>query len=269
MRRLVILGLIALLAGCEQTPTPFPVDIPTATTAVSAASAPQHIRYALAPNIAGTRQTDSAGDPRIEMIQLSDPINLETLGSQYDIIVTYGAYDDSVPSPTLINYALLINTTLSPLDDPKIAAVVRQVVNPASLTTGLDIPDVRIAEHETQSKAALQTALANAGWPDGFDLSFGHDSDLLALTEIHEQFGALNIRLGDQPLTNDFASYHLALVTWTTPSERSVWTDLLTSEDDLIELFGLPISYWAVPGLNVSFGPQGWPVVLLPTPEAN
>jgi hypothetical protein len=64
-------------------------------------------------------------------------------------------------------------------------------------------------------------------------------------------------------LNREFASYHLVLVTWTTQREREVWAALPASEAYMIELFGLPISYWAVPGLEVIFTPQGWPVPVL------
>jgi len=41
------------------------------------------------------------------------------------------------------------------------------------------------------------------------------------------------------------------------------------SEDLMIDLFALPVSYWAVPGLDIGFTLQGWPAVLTPTPADN
>ena len=205
----------------------------------------------------------TSSDLPLEITPLGEPVNLDDLGPRFDIIVAYGAYPDALPSPTLIHYALLINTALAPLDDPAVAQIIRQAADPAAFVVNLDIPQIQITPTETVSTAALQTALANAGWPDGFDLSFAHQGDLLAIETIRAHFQALNISLTSVPLDREFINYQLALVTWTSQTERDVWAGLLTSQADMIELFALPISYWTVPDLQVGFTSQGWPVPLL------
>ena len=258
MRRILIL-FGCLLAACQPTPTPFPVDIPTPATATPENSAPQPIHYAFTANTAGALANSEAYYPQAEITQLTEPVDLADLGSKYDIIITLGAYPDAVPSPTLLNYLLLINPALPPLNDTGLISIVTRSLNPEAMIQPLAIPDIRVTPRAAENVPVLLTEMANAGWPDGFELRLAHEN-ALGFDALYNHFATLNISLISVPFNTDLSQTNLLLVTWSSLHERNQWAELVDDSQFAIELFGIPISYWAVPELNVTFSSQGWPV---------
>ena len=53
--------------------------------------------------------------------------------------------------------------------------------------------------------------------------------------------------------------YQAALMIWTNPDERGKWVTQFGAAN-VIDLYSLPISYLAVPGFQITFTPDGWPL---------
>jgi hypothetical protein len=118
---------------------------------------------------------------------------------------------------------------------------------------------------ETAASDLLRQELANAGFPDGFDLTIGHTYTPGAL-QIAKQFDRIGLitrllLMDESELMAAFASgqLHLALIAWTTPESRQEWAAHF-GEENVIDLYALPISYLASPGLSITFTVNGWPL---------
>lgn len=260
-RRLLLALCCLLLAACEPEATPFPVDLPTPT---AVPPTPAVIRYALAANTANRVADMALLERAAHITPLTEPVNPAELGTAYDIIAAYGTYPDSTRSPVNITYTLLVNSTMPPLDE--VADSLLHSLDTVSLAAALNIPGVQPIAPETDSRPALPTIrsqLANAGWPDGFNLIVAHDQRL-GINALVTHFSRLNVTLNPIPLGDTFAGVHLALVTWTTTDERNTWLQWAGSGTQAIDLFTLPISYWAVPDLTITYSPQGWPIPARP-----
>lgn len=241
-------GLLA--AACEPEATPLPVILPTLSPAATITPAPneQPLRYALAPDVANFL---SAEDKRLIsadalIVPLDVPPTTDALGSEYDILVALSAFPESSEAPTPLRLVLRLNTTLAPLDDPEIAAIVRQAVNPETFASALGF-----APEQTGISPApemLRASLANAGYPDGFDLTLAADFTVGAET-IMQNLSALRLEVRLAAAGEDA---HLRLTSVPNPTESS---------GEIVELLTLPIYYRAVPGLDVKFTPAGFPII--------
>jgi hypothetical protein len=76
----------------------------------------------------------------------------------------------------------------------------------------------------------------------------------------------MNIEARALPMTNQqilaalsTGQVQLALISWLTPEERNTWTGQFGMEN-VIDLYVLPISYLALPGLTITQTPSGWPL---------
>jgi hypothetical protein len=107
--------------------------------------------------------------------------------------------------------------------------------------------------------ASIRTSLANMGYPDGFQLSLAA-SPLLGLGTIIEQLNANNISVqvieADSLIEN---RAHLLLALWTDEAERDEWVSQM-GEANVIEIYGLPISYLVKDGIQIEFSENGWPL---------
>lgn len=262
MSRYLLLALCCLLvAACEAEATPFPVDLPTPPTAPPT---PAVIRYALAANTTNTVADMTLLERSATITQLTEPVNPAELGTTYDLIAAYGIYPDTARSPASVTYTLLINTALPPLNE--VTNSLLQSLDTVSLTAALDIPGAQPIAPETDSRPTLpsiRATLANAGWPDGFNLIVAHDP-IPGAEALTVHFSRLNVILNPVPIPDTFARIHLALVTWTATDERDTWIQWAGPGAQAIDLFALPISYWAMPDLTITYSPQGWPVPARP-----
>jgi hypothetical protein len=252
--------LLACLSACQPEPTPFPVDIPTPATATPTPGAPAPIRYALAPNTLNAVADRDLIESSAQVTQLSEAVNLDSLGSQFDLIATYGSYPNATPSPSVITLSLRLNTSLAPLDDPTLADILLHSIDPAALAAQMEIPGVQAIPYEVTAQAALRADLANAGWPDGIDLSLAHEN-VIAVTALQTYWQGLNIHLNVFPLQDLRGPTHLTLFAWTTPEQRAAFAE---PNSGMIDLLTVPISYWAVPSLQIRYSPQGWPIATRP-----
>jgi hypothetical protein len=226
------------------------VILPTLSPAATITPAPneQPLRYALAPDVANFL---SAEDERLIsadalILPLDTPPTTDALGSDYDILVALSAFPESSEAPAPLRLVLRLNTALAPLNDPEIAEVVRQAVNPQAIASALGF-----APEQTEDAPApetLRARLANAGYPDGFDLTLAADFTAGAET-IMQNLSALRLEVR---LANAGENAHLTL----TSAPSSV-----ESSGEIVELLTPPIYYRAVPGLDVKFTPAGFPII--------
>ncbi len=260
--RVVCCGLlVACLSACQPEATPFPVDIPTPATASPTPGAPAPIRYALAPNTADSVADRGLLESSAQVTQLSEAVNLDDLGPQYDLIAAYGSYPDATPSPSLVTLSITVNTALSPLDNPALANIIQRSFDPAALAAISDISGVQPIMRDIVPLTVLRAELANAGWPDGLDLSMAYEN-LIAVNALQTQLQALNIHINSFPLSDLRGQTHLTVFAWTTPEQRTAVAQ--HHSGPVIDLLTVPISYWATPGLQISYSPQGWPIATRP-----
>jgi hypothetical protein len=256
MRFKIVWLILAILSACQPEATPFPVDIPTPATGTPTPGALAIIRYALAPNTLDSIADRELLEESAQVTQLSEAVNLDSLGTQYDLIAAYGTYPDATPSPSVVTLSLAINTALSPLDNPALNDFLQRSIDPAALV--IDISGVQSIPREPVSLTTLRSELANAGWPDGLDLSLAYEN-VIAVNALQTYWQALNIHINSFPLQDLSGPTHLTVFAWTTPEQRTNWA--AQYGDTVVDLLTVPISYWAVPGLPISYTPQGWPIV--------
>jgi hypothetical protein len=252
-------ALLLILCACEPEPTPLPSILPTAQPTEeadpNAMSAP--LRYGIADVLLAYMSDEERSliAAAAEIIPLADIPAQQELGERYGLIVVPGWQSDGTFTPAPLQISLLLDMSLAPLDDPALADVVRNAVHmPAayrllSPTPMLNTPEAPLGT-PTTAPEVLRGALANAGYPDGFDLTlstwFTPDSTLNIgvvpfLTTGLEQLYGIEVRLvpAGEPA-------HLTLTTLPTPNA--------------IVLYTIPVSYRAVDGLNITFTPSGFPI---------
>jgi len=257
---LSIAGLL-LLAGCEAAATPVVAVVQPTNTAEIIATLPPPIRYGLAANING--YLDERG--LLEETALVEFLPAGGLLAGYDLIATYGLFDDWQQSPTAHHFALILNTHLAPLDNPTIAQLIRRSVNTQALVnaTGIDGAQAAIVEHLPSE--TIKTELANAGFPDGFQLTFAA-MPVPATNNVINQLADSNLQTDrveanadniSNMLSNNRA--HLFLIRWVSEDEQQQWIQVV-GEENFIALYTLPISYQADASLTITFTSQGWPL---------
>lgn len=265
--------LLALLAACAPEPTPFPVDVPTAATPAYTTSAPNaaptaanpeasSLRYALASNTAGFVADLPLLEQAAQVITLGTPVNPADLGSRYDVIAAYGDLPGGQRSPIEHQVALVFNPALPPTHDSAVVAALKRAISPSDIANALDIPGAVPQATDVVAARTVREELANAGWPDGFDLELAA-ANAPGAAPIMAVMRAVNVavRAGDlSAVSSAFESgaAHLALIVWASPDDRAAW-ETRVGTANILPLYTLPISYLAVPGLNISYTPAGWP----------
>jgi hypothetical protein len=253
--------LLLLLAACKPEATPFPVDLPTRTPAGTSAppdatpAPPGTIRYGIIGDerTVGTDLAALRASAQVEFI--NPPLNPTDLGTRFDVIAGYGDLPGGSRSPVVTHAALLIRP-LPPLDNPKVADILRRAIDPNAVSAALNISGATAEPGQAVSASALRGELANAGWPDGFDLALA-DTGIPGAAALAGQLSGIGISIHPQPVSDALAAgIPLALVGWHTPEEQAA----LAKAGTLLNLYQLPISYLAVEGLNITFTPGGWPL---------
>src|SRR5512145_2156078 len=149
-RWLLAITIFLGLTACEPEPTPFPVDVPLAETAVltpppavtleATSAAPGVVRYALAANTTGLVADLPLLAASAQVETLTEPVNPADLGLRYDLIAAYGDLPGSARSPVMPHVALIINPAAPPLDNPELVAVIRRSLNPNEMLETLNLP---------------------------------------------------------------------------------------------------------------------------------
>jgi hypothetical protein len=199
------------------------------------------------------------------------PWSAETDPATFDIVTTYGTVDGWQQSPVSHQMQLLINASLSPLENARLREIVQESIDPVALTAGLPFSGVQTGNLTPVNPALLRTELANLGYPDGFRLTLAYtDSPGMAdtLTALRQQLINRNIETvplavapADVPDVLSQNRAHLVLAWMTQPEQVTQWaaSETVTS----VVLYTLPISYTAHDRLSVEFTSDGWP---LPNP---
>lgn len=235
-------------AACAPEPTPLPAILPTLPppTTISLTATPAPLRYAVAPDAlpflsAADRAAISAS---AAIVELTAPPNPADLGVQYDVIVTTGSLPDATAAPSEFQVSLLLDTTLAPLDDPQLAAALRRAIDPAAIARALGIPSAPADATPPQTTAALRTDLANAGYPDGFDVTLAANG-LPGADSIVQMLAAVGI----EARSVAGSPAHLTLTSAAPPADAST-----------LLLYRLPLYFRAVDSLSITFTPSGFPV---------
>jgi hypothetical protein len=248
--RAFLTALLLILCACEQEPTPLPSVLPTnvpPTPTVDAAATSVPLRYAVAPGVPFflTDADRSLISASAEIISLDAPPTDSDLGTLYDVIVSFNELSGGIVVPAPLQVNLLIDTTRPPLNDAALAALIPQIVDSdmAKMDRGLVFSTP--APSPTRVIPAILEALANVGYPDGFDLTLS--SPFAYETEV---------------LTKWLAVYgiEVRLVAAGEPAHHNVTNLPTPPSPNVITLYAFPISYRAVAGLNITFTPSGFPI---------
>jgi hypothetical protein len=177
----------------------------------------------------------------------------------YDIVAAYGLFEGWQVSPISQHLALVINPNLAPLDNETIRALIPQAIDSQALVSSLAINGMQGNGIAALPSARIRTGFANAGYPDGIQLTLAA-SPLLGLGTVREQLNASNISvqvIEADTLAENRAHFLLAL--WTGEAEREAWISQV-GESNVIELYSLPISYLVKDGIQIEFSENGWPL---------
>ncbi|HVU13976.1 MAG TPA: hypothetical protein VHD90_22010 [Phototrophicaceae bacterium] len=240
-------------AACQPQATPLPNILPTLPPATATSSpytaTPAPIRYAIAPDVLPylTDQNQSLISATAHIVKLDAPPHDDDLGTVYDLVVGLGDLPNGTRTPSPLQVDLVIDSSLPPLNNAKLVDLLRRALDPNEIAALLKLPGAS-AVTESPSDASVvawRNDLANAGYPDGFDVT------------LHASFIP-----GAQALTQLLSAYGIDVHELTNPGEAAQFT--LTSEPpqgaNAIPLYSIPISYRAVDGLKITFTPSGFPI---------
>jgi hypothetical protein len=254
--------LVGCLVACSPQATPFPVNsVATPTATVSAGvTAPAPLRYAIAANARDLVADLALIQQAAQIEQLTESFDPNDLGKRYDLVVGYGDLLGGARSPVLLHVFLGFDASQMPTDA---VPVLRRALDTQALVESLNLAGVIAVPLERVPRPRLQTELANAGWPDGFDLSPAVAS-APGSAQIQQQLQAIGIEVIFRQLPANFSPDEnskaaLILGAWKSPEERAGWAQRW-GEQNILDLYTVPISYVAMPGLKITFTPAGWPL---------
>jgi hypothetical protein len=244
VKRCLLLILSAwLLLACEADATPIAlVNEPTSEAATAIPTNPPDLRYGIFVNAEGF-VSDLAEIQSRASVEIFYDAGRYT---DYDIVAAYGVFEGWQLSPVQQQLILTINPNLAPMNDANIRALILQSIDSAALTERLAINGMQANNVTALSPSSIRTSLANMGYPDGLELSLA-SSPVPGLELLLNQFAASNIRI---QFVNAGNPAHLSLA-------------MLTAAETLentLELYSLPISYFAREGISVEFSENGWPL---------
>jgi hypothetical protein len=262
LSRAVIVLVALLLAACEPEATPMPVIVPTTPPPTQIAAAPQTLRYALTGESAAFVADLDAIAAAADLTILSQPLTDADFDGRYDIIAGIGDRPGWTRAPTAMQIVLILNPAVPPLDTPELAGALRSAFFPDELAAALAIPGAEAAAVNTASRAVLREQLANAGYPDGFDIRLaqaapGADAAAAQLAALN--IGAQLTEMPPEQIQTALADgqIHGALVVRAGEIDPR-WSGV--APGDLLPLVNIPISYWTVEGVSITFLPGGFPV---------
>ncbi len=266
LRRLASVLVAALaLTACAPTPTPLPAFIPPTATVPPISPTPSPLRYALTQASVGLVPDLAAIEERAQVIPLDSPVEPQDLGQKYDVVAGYGTRENWTVSPTMLHVALIDNTARGPLDQNAVSTVVRRALDPQQIITAIGLPGLQPAALQPMSAKDARVTLANAGLPDGFDVRFGA-LPLPGTQAVADALRTIQVGAVVEPVATeqfsaklDATAPHLILVGWTNDADRQRWI-ARAGETNVVELYTVPISYLAVDGLKITFGPGGFPL---------
>lgn len=259
---LACVGVLALLAACEPDATPLPAYVPPTVTTLPATATPGPLRYALAAETRGS-VVDLALLEASAEVTLLEPDEPTDLGN-YALMAGYGDRPGWARSPVTPRVSLAIGGKRAPLDEPAMAGLIVSAIDAQALVSASGIGGSEALSAPAE-RGAQRAALANAGWPDGFDVALG-DAGLPGTEALIGQLAALGLNVSRVALPPDAliaaltdGRVNLALVAWTDERQRQAMAEAVGAER-VIDLYTLPITFQAVDGLRLTFTPGGWPL---------
>jgi hypothetical protein len=256
---------LVILASCAAQPTPIAVvDAATLVPNVNTTdiTQPPPLHYGIAdhtfPYVHDIEQ--------IQAVALVEAMPPNPDLSLYDVAVAYGVYDGWQQAPVSHHVSLILNPQLAPLDNPEIQNLVRQTLNPQAIIDSTGISGLIATPVETLPSAQIRSTLANLGYPDGFRLTMAVES-LPGVETVVQQLNNANLEIVQIEMASATEAEtilaenraHLLLLHWKTDEERAAWVERV-GENQVLDLYTLPISYVAAEGVVVSFTENGWAI---------
>lgn len=261
----VLFLVVIFAAACGPKPTPFPVDLPTEMPATATSPPAQPIHYALHSNTLGAvAEIDQLAENAV-VDQIEGPVPENEPGDLIDIVAAYGDWAGWQRSALTPYIAMVINPAIMPLSEPRVLEMLRASLDPERLVSEMAIPGAGAVYASASEVSALRAEQANLGFPDGFRLNAANGF-VPGIGPIQAQlraagFESAMLMLTEAKIREGFANgwLHLAFIVWTTSETRAAWVEDV-GEANVIDLYLVPISYKALPGLDITFTPGGWPV---------
>ena len=254
MKRLLLILFGMILAGCEAQATPIAAIVTETNTPEPTAIPIPDLRYGIAGNIA-----PYIGDMGTISYEI---LGAESAISDFDLVVAYGIYDGWEQAPQSHRVSLAINRNLAPLDNASISELIPGLIDVQAIVDSLNIPgSQQRTELATVSANSIRTTLANAGYPDGFQLTMATEN-IPAVDVLAGQFASLSmdvrlIEVSETVLVDNQA--HLILFIWADENERAGWVSQVR-EENIIDLWTIPISYLNNGEVRVEFTENGIPI---------
>jgi len=256
---------ICLVVACQPEATPVANVAPPTNTPDMSETLPPPIRYVLGTHAQNMPSIEGELTESGLLIPVSSLTVESQLGVDYDVIADYGIVEGWEQSPILPTVSLVINPNLDPLTDDNITNIIRNSVDGVRIINQTNISGTIPLAVSTIRLSSLKTEFANMGYPDGFELQLGiaeipnSQAIITELNNLNLDLNMTSTSLESIPTQLVDNRLHLALIKWHTVSEKSVWTSAV-GENNVIDLYQLPISYLASPDLNVTFSDSGFPV---------
>ncbi len=259
-----IIGLM-LFSACQPGATPVANVLPPTETPNTTETLAPPVRYVLGVNAQGMHSVETLLAESGLLIPAAGLTPESQLGTDYDVIADYGQFEGWIQSPVIPTVSLVINPNLAPLSNDTIIDMIRNSVDGVRIVNQTNISGSIPMAISTIQLSSLKTEFANMGYPDGFLLQLYiteiPQNDAI-VTELNKLSIELNITEADletvaQQLVDN--RVHLALVKWHTVSEKALWTSAV-GENNVIDLYQLPISYLASPNLTITYADNGFPL---------
>ncbi len=255
----LVAGLLLTVCACEPEATPLPVNLDLEATAapqVTTEATPATVRYALAPNLVDyfPDAVKAELNDHTEFIALDAPPNPADLGTRYDIVVSFGELPNGEKVAGSLNLELALHPSLGPTSDANVYGVIQAATAPQNIIAMLNIAGAQASEQPQPSRLALREALANAGYPDGLDITFAasrYAPGQQEVVQLLEQVG-IHPRLID---LNGASANDTHLVLDTQYDRGEPFLDY-----GVIGRYSIPIRYAAVPNLTVTLDQGGFPL---------
>ncbi len=261
--RYIVLCVFLLIAACTPTATPFPASLPTTETPTPQTfpTAPPPLRYGIGANAAGYIDDIANIEAQAIIHYLPDSGNLAALGEQVDIIVAFGDWGGWERSPITPFVGLVINQRIAPFNNPELAHMLAQTIDGWTIVEQLTISGAFGLTNETIPVRDGRVQLANNGWPDGVTITLGH-LPIPGIEQIIEQMNTYGIEVQLQSFQDTEAV--LAALANDRLQAAVIMYDGQQAPQEVIPLYGLPISYIAIENLNITFTSNGWPLIARP-----
>jgi hypothetical protein len=249
---LLLLVICALfMSACETAVTPVadraPTRAPTDSPLPTDTPVPT-FRYGIAQHTLDYIPLDRLGDT-VQVEAFADHSD----ATAYDVALAFGRYDGWQVATTH-NIALIVNTDLAPLDTERIAGLIYASIDAPALVASLAFSGAEAQSTATIDPRTAKTTLANAGYPDGFQLVVAYEATPV-LDALVAQWSRINVDVRHFAITRDDVDGILR--------QNRAHVILLQTSDhpDARPLLTIPVSYVTAPAIAVTIDESGLPII--------